>query len=209
GSKHNIWYVPNCVDVDRFNHTSISTDHKLKIGFVGRLEKSRGTSYLFDVIKNLPPNVEMYVLGAGNKMAIERFEGKIDTSKIHFEKNIPYEEMHKFYRKIDILFNPAGGSDPSGSYGISRASLESMSSGRPVIMLGEKERYPIIHGKTGYLVKPELKEILALLGHINDSRDELEEIAINGRIIIEKEFSNKVIIPKIEKIYEDILASGA
>ena len=143
-----IWHVPNSVDTKRFKFTPLPQENKkLRVGFIGRLEKSRGISLLYDLINNLPSYVEVYVLGAGNSTDIERFKSRVDITKIHFETNISYEEVHKFYRKFDVLLNPVI------AEGISRVTLEAMSSGRPVIMLNRGNRYPVINEKTGYLIK--------------------------------------------------------
>ena len=194
-----IWHVPNSADTKRFKFSLLSSDKKLRVGFIGRLEKSRGISLLCDLINNLPSYIDMYVLGAGNSIAIERFESNVDTSEIYFETNISYEDVYKFYRKFDVLLNPVI------AEGISRVTLEAMSSGRPVIMLDTGNRYPIINEKTGYLIRYDIRELLTLLQYLHENGDELEKIGKSAREIVEKEYDNRVIIPKIGEIYEKII----
>ena len=194
-----IWLVPNSVDTTRFEFTSLSMDRKLKVGFVGRLERSRGISLLYDLINNLPSYIEVHVLGAGNSIDIERFKSRIDITKIHFETNISYEKIHEVYRKFDVLLNPVI------AEGISRVTLEAMSSGRPVIMLDTGNRYPVINKKTGYLIKYNVEELLKVLQYLYENKKELKEVAENARGIVEKEYDNRVIIPKIGEIYEEIM----
>lgn len=71
-------------------------------------------------------------------------------------------------------------------------------------MLDKGNRYPTIHGKTGYLIKEDINELLSLLEYINDNRSELEKLGRNARKIVEEQFSTDVIIPKIKKIYENL-----
>jgi len=191
-----IWHVPNSVDTKKFKFTHLSSNKKLRIGFIGRLEESRGISLLYDLINKLSSYVEVYVLGAGNSIAIERFKSKVDMSKIYFKTNVSYENVYKFYRKFDVLLNPVI------AEGISRVTLEAMSSGRPVIMLSTGNRYPIINKKTGYLIKYDINELLSLLQYLHGNRDELKKIGKSAREIVEKEYNNKVIIAKIGEIYE-------
>jgi glycosyltransferase involved in cell wall biosynthesis len=194
-----VWHVPNSIDTKRFKFTPLSIDKNLRVGFIGRLEKSRGLSLLYDFIDNLPSYIDFYVLGAGNSIAIKKFQSRVDVTKIHFETNINYEDVHTFYRKFDVLFNPVI------AEGISRVTLEAMSSGRPVIMLDKGNRYPVINKKTGYLIKDDIEELLNLLRYIHENEDELKAVAKNARVIVEKEYDNSVIIPKIGDIYGDII----
>ncbi|MBU4204637.1 glycosyltransferase family 4 protein [Patescibacteria group bacterium] len=193
-----LWHVPNSVDTRRFEFIPLPLDNKIKIGFIGRLEKSRGISLLYELINNLPPYVEVYVLGAGNSMDIEKFKSHMDMTKIHFEANLNYKEAHKFYRKFDILLNPVI------AEGISRVTLEAMSSGRPVIMLDKGNRYPVIDKKTGYLIKNDIGGLLKLLRYLDENRNELKEVIENARKVVEKEYDNNVLIPRIGEIYEEI-----
>lgn len=194
-----LWHVPNSVDTERFKFTPLSMGEKLRVGFIGRLEKSRGISLLYDLINNLPSYVEVYVLGAGNSMDIEKFKTNVDTTKIYFESNITYENIYKFYRKFDVLLNPVI------AEGISRVTLEAMSSGRSVIMLNRGNRYPVINKETGYLIKYDIEVLLKLLRYLHGNRDELKKIGKRAREIVEKKYDNRVIIPKIGDIYEEII----
>lgn len=198
GDDVRIWHVPNSVDTKRFKFTPLSMGEKLKVGFIGRLEKSRGISLLYDLVNNSPSYVEVHVLGAGSSTDIERFKSQVDITKIHFETNINYEEVHTFYHNIDVLLNPVI------AEGISRATLEAMSSGRPVIMSNRGNRYPVLNGETGYLISYDIKELLKLLQYLHEKRVELKENGKNAREIVGKEYDNTVLIPKISEIYEEV-----
>lgn len=195
----NIWFIPNSVDTNKFTFTAPIEDKKLKLGFIGRLEASRGLVLLYDLIKNLPEYVEMHIVGAGFSTYIDRFKSKVEISKIHFYINVKNEDIPKFLSNMDVIFNPVL------AEGISRITLESMSCGRPVIMLDKGDRYPVIHGRTGYLIKHDINELLELLQYLHDNRDELKKIGKNARKVVENEFSNEVIIPKIKKIYKNLI----
>ena len=194
-----LWCVPNSVNTNKFKYVPIYSHDKLKVGFIGRLEASRGIALLYDLINNLPSYIDLYVLGAGNAKDIERFKSKVDVSRIHFQENIAYEQIPYFLQQLDILFNPVI------AEGISRVTLESMSTGRPVIMLNYGNRYPVIHNKTGYLINYDIRELLNLLEYIYNAPEEMEKIGINAKKEIESKYDSKIVIPKIKDIYEELL----
>jgi glycosyltransferase involved in cell wall biosynthesis len=190
--------LPNAVDTTTYSFQPLKDTKMLKVGFVGRLDKDRGLEYLEELITIQPKFIELHIAGSVNSHMLDRFNRKHTDAKIIFHSNVPNEKMPEFYKNIDILFNPVI------VEGISRVTLEAMACGRPVIMLDRGNRYPVINGKTGYLVTQSISDIVALLDDIQNNKETLPTIAENARKIVEKEYSNKVIIPKIEKIYENL-----
>ena len=194
-----IWFISNSIDTRRFVYAPLIPKEKLKVGFIGRLERSRGLELLENLVMNLPNFVELHIVGSGNSRIIDEFKKKTDNTQITFHSNVPNEELQSFLHDIDVLFNPVL------AEGISRISLESMACGRPVIMLDKGDRSPVINKQTGYLVKPEISEIISILEHIQNNKDALPVMAENARNIVEKEFSNEVLIPRTEEIYRKLL----
>lgn len=186
-----VWFIPNSVDIDKFHFSKIEQKDKLRIGFVGRFEHSRGIDFLLKLMDNVPDFCELHVshdpVKANNNI------------NIHYHGKLRENEVPHFLENIDILFNPVL------AEGISRIALEALSCGRPVIMLDIGDRYPTINGKNGYLINGDIGELLSLLEHIHKNRDELIQLGENARKIVEDEFSNEIIIPKTKKIYEDLL----
>ena len=187
----NVWFIPNSVDIDKFHFSKIEQKDKIRIGFVGRFEHSRGIDLLRKLIENIPDFCELHITS-------NPIEGN-NNSNIHCHGVLQENEVPHFLENIDILFNPVL------AQGISRISLEAMSCGRPAIMLDIGDRYPIIHDKTGYLIDGEIGELISLLEHIHENMGELNKLGENSRMIVENEFSNEVIIPKIKQIYEDLV----
>ncbi len=70
----NIWFIPNSVDTKLFRFTAPVENKKLKVGFIGRLEKSRGLDLLYDLVRNLPGHVEVHIIGAGSALYINRLK---------------------------------------------------------------------------------------------------------------------------------------
>lgn len=198
--QKNVWFIPNFVDTDKFKFTEPTYKEKIKVLFIGRLDPVRGLDLIYRLIKNLPGYVELDIIGSGNNNQLNELKSFINGKRdIKFYENIQNEFIPKYIADCDIVLNPGK------LEGISRASLESLSCGRPVIMLDVGDRYPTIHHKTGYLIKDDINELLYLFEYINNNRRELENLGKNARKIIEDEFSNDIITPKIKNIYKDLI----
>ena len=196
----NIHYIPNSIDTSMFCYKTMEQGQKLRVGFIGRLESSRGIELLTALAGNLPEYVDLSIIGSGSKIMLKKFKEKEKTSRYKFFTNIPNDRIPAYLHNIDILFNPVV---PDG---ISRITMEAMACGRPVIMLEAPNRGPVISGKTGFLVKPNIESILATLNSIYADRAILDEYSRNCRNEIEANYSNEVIIPQIETLYNSTIA---
>lgn len=195
----NIWFIPNSVNTDIFKYKELPERKKLTIGFIGRLEASRGLNFLHNLISNLPEYIELLVVGSGNRLIVDKFKSESRNSNIIFYETLNNNKIPEILGEIDILFNPVQ------AEGISRITLEAMSCGRPVIMIDKGDRYPLIHGKTGYLIQENINSLITLLLSLQDKKQEIITLGENARNIVEKEFSNKAIMPRIRKIYEELI----
>jgi len=200
GHDKNVYFIPNSVDTNLFSFAPLPNEDKLKVGFIGRLAEDNGLDLLINLIDNLPSYVEIHIAGLGKTDLIIEFKSRISKKeRIHFYPNVPYKELPKIFHEIDILFNPVK------VPGLSRVSLESMSCGRPVIMINNGDRYPIIHNKTGFLIKEDIHVLLELLKYLNNKREILVHIGKNARDVVEREFDHNVIIPKLKSIYKSLI----
>ncbi|MBI5001485.1 MAG: glycosyltransferase family 4 protein [Euryarchaeota archaeon] len=197
-----VWFVPNAVDTDLFSFSQLITNDRLKIGFVGRLELSRGLPLLSQFIENLPQYVELTVVGAGNQIAINKFRAHNKINQVKFIQNVPNNKMPEMYKSFDILFNPVS------IEGISRATLEAMSCGRPVMMIEKGDRYPVIDRKTGFLIQDDIQDLLKVLDEIHVSKDQLIEMSKTARAVIDAEYNSTVVLKKVSDIYNELILSS-
>jgi glycosyltransferase involved in cell wall biosynthesis len=193
-----IHYIPNGVDCSKFKYKKLNNTDRLQIGFIGRLEKSRGIDFLVDLVKNKPEKVDITVIGAGNYKEIKRFLSIENMKSIRFLSNIKYDLIPNYIHEFDILFNPVI------AEGISRVTLESMACGRPVIMLNKGNRYPIVHGKTGYLFNTS-KDLLELIEFLGSNKEELIRVSKEARRMVEDRYSHEVILPQIDRLYSKVI----
>ena len=87
-SNKQLWYIPNSVNTELFSLSPIKESKQLKIGFIGRLESSRGTKLLEQLINKIPDDVEMKLVLSGSSSSIDNFKRKYASSQICINSNI-------------------------------------------------------------------------------------------------------------------------
>lgn len=201
GNK-NIFYVPLPIDTKLFDYKPLCPTEKLKICFLGRLTKYRGIDLLLQLINNLPEYVDLTIVCSGKKDVVDDFKSKVNSSRVKIYINIPNEKVKEFLYKTDVLLNPVLAS------GAGNATLESMSCGRPVIMIEWNkfcDRYPVINNKTGFIIKNDIHDLLKLLENLYTDYSLIKEMSNNGREILEKEFDKDVVMQKMRHIYKSLI----
>lgn len=179
---------------------------KKTIGTVGRLVATKGYIYLLQAMKKLVryrSDVHLKIAG----------EGPLRTEIETFIKNYELENnvtlcgnlIHNanLYDGIDIFLQP------SISEGCSITLLEAMGVGIPVIASdidGPKEL--IIPDKTGILVPPKNPDALkdAIIDFIEDKEKALK-IGKAGNRVARENFSSKIFIEKMTRIYQKLSLS--
>lgn len=198
GVQKNVWYIPNSVDTRMFSYSEPQERDRLVVGYAARIGRE-GQSLLEELIINLPEKVDVHIAFGGSETAINEFRQKYGSERVKIFANVPYEKMPEFYRGLDLFFNPI----PLPGKG--RNTLEAMSCGKPTIMSIDNDRHPIINGKTGFLIEYEINSLLELLQLIINDREKIYSIGRNARKIIEDEYSNDVLIPRLKNVYEQII----
>jgi glycosyltransferase involved in cell wall biosynthesis len=109
--------------------------------YLGRFDLAKGTHFLKDFAKKLPPDIKLIVAGHGDLTLLGRSKEIIYVGKIE-NNNVP-----ALINSSDAIFNPVL------FIGTSRVTFEGMACGKPVIMFDNGvDRYPLINGKNGILV---------------------------------------------------------
>jgi len=197
GYNKKIFHIPNSVDTSVFHNKGFCSSKNLKIGFVGRLAETVDLEMLNKLLKNIPEKVEFSFAVSGDLSKINIPQEVANRVSIH--TNIPNASMPDFFNSVDLVFNPVL------HLGITRVTLEAMACCRPVIMYNQKNRYPLKNGETGFLVNPNLDEILELFKSFSNNRDKLMIIGLAARKKIEEKYSNEILLNKIQDIYNKII----
>lgn len=191
-------WCPNGVDTDFFRYSEPPLAPPLRIGFLGRLEYSRGLDQLIFLSRHLPPGVELVVIGAGSFNEIRRFESLAGRRQVRCSYNMDAKRVFDSLRSIHVLFNPV----PVD--GISRASLEALAVGRPVAMFVGHDRYPVLQGRTGFLLERSQPAILEWANSLTEMGDLLEKMGVEGRKLTESEFSLEKFGNRLRDIYAHV-----
>lgn len=104
-----------------------SSDRKLKMLFVGRLERYKGASLILEAMRGLEDRVSLTIVGEGPyRGELEKQADGLDVCFAGFQK-----DPRRFYSDSDIFINPSVGPE-----GLPLVSLEAMSFGLPCILSG-------------------------------------------------------------------------
>ncbi len=191
-------FIPNSIDVKHFSFKNIELGEKLKIGFVGRLTTERGTELINQLIDKMPDNISLRLIVTGSESQISDIKELVKGKDIQLFSNVDPKDMPGQLWKMDIILNPV-------IYeGSSRATLEAFACGRPAIMIDAGNRYPLIDKETGFLIENKIDELLKLIKDISENKNILKDMSIKARKVVEEEYSNEIIIPKIKKVYESL-----
>ena len=133
-SPKKIYVLPNCIDYQHFNNTSISSEELNKrdiiVGTVGRLERQKGVKYLIlamKIILSRYPDAMLDIIGDGSQLPkLRKLAEKIGISNSvkFFGK---FGDVKPFYNKMDIFVL----SSIYEGFGI--VLLEAMASGLPIV----------------------------------------------------------------------------
>ncbi|HWY79476.1 MAG TPA: glycosyltransferase family 4 protein [Candidatus Sulfotelmatobacter sp.] len=198
----NPFLVANGVDTDKFTvkNFSKSNDAKeKKILFLGDFKWIQNRDAAIFIIKEIWPKIKesgtikLWIVGRKIPDSIKSLNS---DASVFFDEESSHLSTEKIFQKADVLLAPIriGG-------GTSYKILEAMSSGIPVVTmqmsadaLGAKDGEDIQVGQT----TTELAEKTLLL--LED--DELyRKISKNGRVLVEKNYTWKEIVKKLEEVY--------
>lgn len=187
---------------DNFNIKTPLKERNSIIGFVGRFSPEKG---LINLIKTLPsvlthnPNTKFVLIGDGPLLN----EVQILIDNLGIKNNIKiigwveHDQLPNYLNRMKLLILP------SFTEGLPNIILESMACGTPVLA-NSVGSIPdiIIDGKTGFIMEdntPKIikKEIIRALEY-----EELPEVVLNARKLIENDFGYETYLKKWEKIFE-------
>ena len=172
-----------------------------KVLFLGLLGKRKGVYDLIEVAQRLRENNKKFEFWIGGN-------GEVDSVSKLLEKN----ELTSFVKLLGWIDKQAreeylGKSDiyilPSYNEGLPMSLLEAMSWQIPVISTNVGGIPELIRdGVDGLIVKPgNIDQIEEALMKLIDSKAERVRLGKNSKSRIESDFSDKVILPKLNKIY--------
>lgn len=175
-------------------------ERKFDLGYVGRLHSDKGINELISailILRKIYPNIKIFIGGEGD------LSGKIlnDIEQFKLNANIVFHEWISHDHLVNYLNNIKIFILPSYREGLPNIILEAMASGTLIIASPVGGIPGVIHNKkTGFLLDNCSPECIVDCVQTVIELPDLEEIAENGRIFIEKNFSFSITVENWKKI---------
>lgn len=196
------WVTPFAIDVE--NYEVLPKNLHPTIGLIGSMHwyPSRSAALrlltkIWPLIKKELPQARLIIAGWNAKKYFNQYMSLPDVS---IEDNIPHPK--DFFSKIStMIYIPSRGS------GIKVKILEAMAYGIPVVTNEEGTEGINCHNREDLIVSEDDTEIAHSAVELLTNSQLHSRIKINARTLIESDHSEKAAIPRIEKIYQDMLGT--
>lgn len=193
-----VFLIPNAIDIESLPKES---DKKFEnqIIYAARLSKEKGFLDILQIMKNLPKNSHLIIIGNGPEVSkVKNIEKKFPN--VHYLGIQNKQNTIKLIRGSDILLQPS-----LLEAGTSTSILEAMACKTSVISTsvgGNKEC--IRHMETGYIVNPNSpNEILKGINFLLSENGKKNEIIENAYTEVQKN-DWKEVINMYLKLYEEL-----
>lgn len=210
---HKIAVIHSSIVLDEFD-IEVDTERKRKefglqanapvVGTIARLHPDKGVRYLLDAAVTVleeVPDVKFMLVGDG----IQRVELESIAKQNGIAENVIFAGFRDDVAELYSLFTITV--LPSLNEGLPVVPMESLYMGKPVVATDVCGNPEIVrHGETGLIVPTKDSESLAqaILTLLNDE-PKANPMAVCGRELVEKEFSNSVMVNRYEQAYETLI----
>lgn len=213
--------LPNGVDTGRF-HPSVDGSkvrdrYGLRAGertilFVGALDQAhyfKGITVLLQAVARIPdPSVRLLVVGDGDlRTAYEDQSRQLGLeARVTFCGRVPDVDLPAHYAACDLLVLPS--TTMGEAFGV--VLLEAMACARPVVASDlPGVRTVVSDGQDGLLVEPgDVEDLAANLHVLLDNPSRRAEMGTRGRAKAEAKYGWDRIIPRLVKVYEQVLGAA-
>jgi len=205
-SGASVWFTPVYVDTEVFRPKPWSYRKGLIVGYVGRHDSDKGTNLVARLANQVADGVAFEVALSGSRREINDFKSLLSRAgeaRMTIHENIPHDLLPEFFQNIDVLLNPVE------TEGVSRATLEAMACGRPVIMTPLGDRWPVEPGRTGFLVQSDRESMLRFLDDLCENRESVVELGRRACEIVRETYAMPTAMARQRAVYEAVLQSGA
>lgn len=171
-------------------------NNKIKLLFVGRLDKTKGIDILLDIYnKNKFKNLHLYIIG---ESVLDNIEIKSDDT-ITYLGWIDNKDIDKYYQMCDVVIMP------SRWDGFGLVAIEAMRNSKPVIVSNRGALPELVkNGINGYIFQIENIDTLEMI--LKDlNKKELVALGKCARKIYEDKYTADIFCEKILTVYKNIL----
>ncbi len=205
----NSMYIFNGVDTDKFHYTKkvLSKCDKLNMVCVGHYNSNKQQEFILKSLvelKNMRPEImqrlSFTMIGPGEANYQNKLKDIVKINNLDSYVNFEgfRDDIYNYLEGFNLYINS------SVTENLPVSVLEAMSCGLPVLGTPNDGTTQLIQeGETGYIVdnpKMMAKKIIDFI----DYPDTLERMSVNGRIRVERYFSNDQYITEFERLFDQI-----
>lgn len=203
---NNGMYIPNGVDIERFDMQELKKrdNQKIRFLFVGRLEEQKGVKYLIQAAKilmNSTKNLQIILVGDGSQRErLERLTKKGGLEEcVIFLGSVDEDELIELYSTSDIFIIP------SIWEGLPLTILEAWAARLPVVTTNVGGIPEVCANEENALIVP-AKDSKALANgmlKLIEDKNLRNKLGENGRKLVEEKYSWARVGIDVQRVYED------
>ncbi|WMT07484.1 glycosyltransferase family 4 protein [Natrinema thermotolerans] len=202
--KHkNIEYIPNGVDIDRFQTDGKDSGYVLYLGRLAREKRVGDLISAFCEIANEHEDLELVIVGDGpERENLEQAARETPfAGRIQFKGRVPDKEIPEYYSRASVFVLP------SIWEGHPLTLLEAWASKTPVVTTNvEGIREFVKHERNGYLVEPKSPdEIAEGIRFLIENQNLKEQIIEKAYSEVVQEFSWESAAQETIRVYREII----
>lgn len=205
GYNNKIQVISNGINVDGIQMKTTWEKNK-QILFLSRIHVKKGIEFLLEAIACLKDELEGYVVniaGEGDKAYLEILKSKVRNlgieKLVNFCGAVYGEDKWDLYRKSDLFILPTY----SENFGLVVA--EALASGTPVITTQGTPWEDLVTYHCGWWTKIGVSYLVeAIREYLHMNVDELKDMGLSGRRLIEEKYSASEMAHKMKCMYETI-----
>lgn len=180
------------------------TKTKVKLIYVGRMERSKGVHLLLEQLANNFPNVELLLIGDGPyKTELQSIAEELSiTEQVTFYGKVPHSQAIELMSSADIFVLPTLRIE-----GFPMTIVEAMFVGLPILASNMGGIVDAVDdGKTGYLITSNnAEELKDRLDKLVGSRDLRTLFGSNSKAKAHKEYTVNVMIDKYMDVFKEVI----
>lgn len=205
-AKSKIMVIPNLVNLTFYDKWSEKKIYDDSVLFVGRLAFNKNLNTVISsfekVIKKLP-HAKLVVIGDGPMLE----EWKKMACDVGLKDKIIFTEFIPVTQKMDFLSKCSALVLPSITEGLPTVVLESFAMSTPVILSDILPHRDIVKdGVDGFLVAGnDIDKWAEKIIYLLSNKDICRKMGKMGRIKVEKEFSDQIVLNRMESLYSSLI----
>ncbi|MBD3307174.1 glycosyltransferase [candidate division KSB3 bacterium] len=189
--------------------TRLNLDGKFVVGYIGRLLKIKGVSLLIEMLRVLPDEVHLLIIGSGPerpRLQALAADYRLE-SRIHYLGAVPYAELPQYLNCMDLGILPSK-TTKRWKEQFGRALVELMSCEIPVIG-SDSGSIPEVIGQAGWLF-PEhnVQELVRLVRMLQAHPAQRKAAAKRGRARVIAHYSVEIMAEQFLTMYRQLTSSG-